>query len=349
MNNFPFPGGKGVTEEAENAVGLGEIRFVRFNEKTASVLLSYEGKADVLLVFANEEILPALSESLAGLTDDFLQSDESGAGVFTKNGFDVYLSPYEEEKRLIYYKNVCFPRLKRRGFIRERLVFRGIGCDKKRFDECVKKCAAYQAEGLGFSYAEQYDDVRMEVTYDAATPKTLLDNVSRVIAGTFSEELYAMDDTPIEKRLCELLKVRGRKISVAESFTGGGVGRRIVSVPGASEVYFEGLNTYDGTAKIKRLNVSPYTLNTFGAVSDQTAYEMCAGLLSTGDCGAAISTTGLAGPKSDDSGLPVGLCFLAAGVDGKIYIARHVFSGTREEITEKAINHALFWAYKHLK
>lgn len=74
MNNFPFPGGKGVTEEAENAVGLGEIRFVRFNEKTASVLLSYEGESDVLLVFANEEILPALSESLAGLTDDFYRA-----------------------------------------------------------------------------------------------------------------------------------------------------------------------------------------------------------------------------------------------------------------------------------
>ncbi|MGN1052709.1 MAG: CinA family protein, partial [Candidatus Scatosoma sp.] len=81
----------------------------------------------------------------------------------------------------------------------------------------------------------------------------------------------------------------------------------------------------------------------------QTAYEMCAGLLSTGDCGAAIATTGLAGPKSDESGLPVGLCFLAAGAEGKIYIARHIFSGTREEITEQAVNHALFWAYKHLK
>lgn len=122
---------------------------------------------------------------------------------------------------------------------------------------------------------------------------------------------------------------------MAESFTGGGIGRRIVSVPGASEVYFEGLNTYDGTAKIKRLNVSPYTLNTFGAVSDQTAYEMCAGLLSTGDCGAAISTTGLAGPKSDNSGLPVGLCFLAAGVDGKFTSHGMCFRGRGKKSPKK--------------
>ena len=51
-------------------------------------------------------------------------------------------------------------------------------------------------------------------------------------------------------------------------FTGGGVSRRIVSVPGASEVYFEGLNTYDERSKIKRLGVSEYTLKTVGAVSD---------------------------------------------------------------------------------
>jgi nicotinamide-nucleotide amidase len=90
-------------------------------------------------------------------------------------------------------------------------------------------------------------------------------------------------------------------------------------------------------------------LRTVGAVSDQTAYEMALGLLNTGDCDIAIATTGLAGPKSDRSMLPVGLCFIAVGTKEKVYVYRYKFDGTRRDITEKAINYALFTAFKQLK
>ena len=136
---------------------------------------------------------------------------------------------------------------------------------------------------------------------------------------------------------------------MAVSFTGGGIGKRIVSVPGASEVYFEGVNTYDERAKIKRLGVSEYTLRTVGAVSDETAYEMAAGLLASGDCDVSVATTGLAGPKSDRTELPVGLCYIAVGLKEKVFVYRYKFEGTREEITETAINYALFLAYRQLK
>ena len=125
--------------------------------------------------------------------------------------------------------------------------------------------------------------------------------------------------------------------------------RRITSVPGASAVYFEGINAYDENAKVKRLGVSEYTLRTVGAVSDQIAYEMALGLLNTGDCDVAIATTGLAGPQSDRSLLPVGLCYIAIGTREKICVYRYKFDGSRKEITEKGINYALHMAYKLLK
>ena len=146
-----------------------------------------------------------------------------------------------------------------------------------------------------------------------------------------------------------LLKLRGKRISVAESFTGGGVGRRIVSVPGASEVYFEGLNTYNGQAKVNRLGVSQATLSQKGAVSKETAYEMVCGLLNTGNCDIAIATTGLAGPNGDEFGKPVGYCCIAVGTRERISVYQYNFEGNRKEITEKAINYALSLAYKSLK
>lgn len=351
VQNIPF-GGEEIFGETEIACKISELRFLPYAKNVSAVILSYAAEDNAVLVFAEEAALPALSKSLAEEADDFLQCFEDGSGVFTKGDADIYLSPLQAEKRRVFLKNVCLPRLKRRGAIPEKIVLRGMSCDKKLLEKCIAQCekaAENAGKKLEFFVSERYDDTRIEIDYPADAPKLLMDEVTRIFVGAFPEELYSMDDTPLEKRLYELLKVRGKKISVAESFTGGGIGSRIVSVPGASEVYFEGLNTYSGNAKIKRLGVSPFTLNTVGAVSDQTAYEMCAGLLSSGDCDAAIATTGLAGPKSDENGLPVGLCFLAAGAEGKIYIARHIFTGDRTEITQKAINHALFWAYKHLK
>ena len=86
-----------------------------------------------------------------------------------------------------------------------------------------------------------------------------------------------------------------------------------------------------------------------GAVSEKTAYEMALGLLNTGDCDIAISTTGLAGPKTDRSMLPVGLCYIAVGTRERICVYQYRFDGSRKDITEKAINYALFQAYKMLK
>ena len=88
---------------------------------------------------------------------------------------------------------------------------------------------------------------------------------------------------------------------------------------------------------------------TVGAVSDETAYEMATGLIAAGDCDISIATTGLAGPKSDRTELPVGLCYIAVGLKEKVYVYRYRFEGTREEITETAINYALFLAYRQLK
>ena len=96
---------------------------------------------------------------------------------------------------------------------------------------------------------------------------------------TLNNYIYAMENISLAKRLFQILQLRRLKISVAESFTGGGLGKKLVDVPGISEVYFEGLNTYSNEAKTERLGVNELTLKQYGAVSEQTAYEMAEGLL----------------------------------------------------------------------
>ena len=290
--------------------------------------------------------------ALCGVLDEVgAQTVACGVGVYTKGTQTAFLLAIDDVQwGETYAKEVCVPHLQRKYNVRmQSTVVRAIGANAQHVDGLL---AQIRAMGQGLLLCERerkYGEDVIKIFYDENIPKRMADDATRMLIEGLGDSVYAVDDVGIAEQLVRLLGVRGKKISVAESFTGGGVAKSIVSVSGASAVYFEGLNTYDELSKIKRLGVTEYALNSYGAVSDQTAYEMAAGLIATGSCDICIATTGLAGPKTDRSMLPVGVCFIAIGTKERVFVYRYKFDGSREEITETAIQHALFLAYKQLK
>ncbi len=200
-----------------------------------------------------------------------------------------------------------------------------------------------------FNVSETFGDCKIEIVYPSTLSKSLFDNILRGLVAKLDNYIYALEDISLAQRLYQLLKLRRMKISVAESFTGGGIAKRLVEVSGISEVYIEGLNTYANQSKMSRLGVKEMTLDKFGAVSEETAYEMAEGLLSTGMCDVAVATTGIAGPKSDQTNKPVGLVYISVGTSDGIKVYKYELNGGRENITERSINSALFLAYKTIK
>ena len=86
----------------------------------------------------------------------------------------------------------------------------------------------------------------------------------------------------IEEKIVKKILEKGYTITTAESCTGGLLAGRILNVSGASSVYNEGHITYSNEAKERLLGVSHETLETYGAVSEQTAAEMAKGAARTG-------------------------------------------------------------------
>ena len=84
----------------------------------------------------------------------------------------------------------------------------------------------------------------IEISDDNSTDKTVFRKAYREAVLTLNDYIYALEDISLAERLFQLLKLRKATVSVAESFTGGGISKRLVEIPGISEVYFEGLNTY---------------------------------------------------------------------------------------------------------
>lgn len=112
------------------------------------------------------------------------------------------------------------------------------------------------------------------------------------------------------EELITLLRQKRLKIATAESCTGGMVTAYITAISGASQVFELGVTSYSNDIKNKFLKVDSKTLETFGAVSHNTAKEMAENvrLLSGADIG--ISVTGVAGPDSQEGHKP-GTVFIA--------------------------------------
>ncbi len=325
-----------------------EIRLLRFDaDVITAAVKDCKKHAKTLVVLADGFVFDLVKTVEAAYGKTLLQNADSGAGVIDDGEKTLFLMSADDEN---YVKETCVPLMVHKmGYRIGSIVMRCVGVDAARMQDLLAK-----VEGMGAGRVKVYNEGKygedvVRIFYDENTPRMLTDDILRFLVDTLKDNVYALDDTPLEKQLVDLLRLRRKKISVAESFTGGGLAKKIVSVSGASDVYYEGLNTYAENSKMERLGVTEYTLRSQGAVSEQTAYEMAAGLLSQGHCDVAIATTGLSGPKGDSFGQPVGTCCIAVGIDQNVYVYRYQLHGDRREISETAIRYALFLACKQLK
>ena len=103
----------------------------------------------------------------------------------------------------------------------------------------------------------------------------------------------------------------GRRVTIAESCTGGLVSAAITEIPGSSEMFEAGYVTYSNAAKIHELKVSEEVVETFGAVSVATAWAMARGALAASDADIAVAITGIAGPGGGSAQKPVGTVVFA--------------------------------------
>ena len=144
-----------------------------------------------------------------------------------------------------------------------------------------------------------------------------------------------------EEAVYQLLKKYHLTVTTAESCTGGLLAGRLVNVPGISENFKEGYITYSNEAKERILGVSHNTLETYGAVSEETALEMASGCMQAAGADIGIGITGIAGPDGGTDQKPVGLVYIGCCYKEKSYVEKNLFAGDRREVRERTVERAL--------
>lgn len=142
--------------------------------------------------------------------------------------------------------------------------------------------------------------------------KDVLENVYK----KFSKYIYGVDVEAIEYSVVNQLKKNNLKVAFAESCTGGLCAKRITDVPGASEVFECGVVSYSNEIKNKILGVNSDDLEKHGAVSEIVAKQMSQGVRKISGADIGVGITGIAGPDSDSTNKPVGLCYIAVDYEG---------------------------------
>lgn len=298
---------------------------------------------DNVLVFCEESSLTGVRAKVC----EILKVEPSAASVIRADNKAFFCLPFGKTGAGIVKAEVL-PFLDEKYSVRHaQAVIRAVGVPAERKKALLARLR--NMTEISVFDSERDGDLRLEILYNDDSPKMAVDEAVRLAAESLNDYTYAVDDTPLNRRIYEMLKLRGMKLSVAESFTGGGVAKKLIEVPGVSEVLFESIVAYDNGSKMRRLGVQQSTLARCGAVSDDTAYEMAAGLIATGNCSVSLATTGIAGPASDNTNKPVGLCYIAVGTRETVFVYKYIFRGGREDITRRAINQALFLLYKQIK
>lgn len=118
-------------------------------------------------------------------------------------------------------------------------------------------------------------------------------------------------EASMEEVVGQMLIENNISISIAESCTGGLIASNLTSVPGISKVFISGVVSYSNDAKMKYLGVKAETLEKYGAVSKETAFEMARGVMLSAGTDIGVSVTGIAGPGGGTAEKPVGLVYIA--------------------------------------
>lgn len=199
-------------------------------------------------------------------------------------------------------------------------------------------------------YAKE-GECELRITAKAPTleeAQAMLAPVEAELRQRFGDLIYGVDVASLEQRISQLLHAQHLTLSAAESCTGGLAAKRITDLPGASQIFKGGVVCYTNEVKHRALGVPQEILDTYGAVSPETAKALALGACRVLGSDLAISITGVAGPDPDDRGNPVGLVYIGLAHGAQVWVKETRLGQARDRVRNSAVLTAFDLVRRHL-
>lgn len=151
-----------------------------------------------------------------------------------------------------------------------------------------------------------------------------------LVLPSIQNHVYGYDSESLETAIGKLLAANKKTVALAESCSGGYISHLITSISGSSS-YFQGaVIPYHNQFKNEILQVKNDTLNSFGAVSEETVMEMAIGVRELFKSDFGLSSSGIAGPNGGTVEKPVGTVWIACA--GKNFVETRKLQLTQDRM-----------------
>jgi nicotinamide-nucleotide amidase len=275
-----------------------------------------------------------------------------GLAAELPGGAMLYAVPGVPEEMVEMMEGTILPELASAsgsGVVRSRIL-RCAGIGESALAERVDDLFSGSANPT-IAFLASSGEVKVRITAKAATAgeaDELIEPVAEEVRRRLGDEVFTSEDESLEQAVVRLLAASSKTLACAESITGGGVGARLTSVPGASEVFVGSAVVYRNDAKIGVLGVTPETLEGPGPVSEECAREMAAGALRVFGSDLGLALTGAAGPESH-GGAPPGVIWIALDGDDVAHARGFQVPGERDRVRRWAEQAALDLVRRYLE
>jgi len=188
---------------------------------------------------------------------------------------------------------------------------------------------------IGLAYLPSIGQVKLRLTGIGDNETKLQEELNletEKLIDILGDHAYGFGDMELEKLVGHMLMNQNFVLAIAESCTGGALASLMTSVPGSSRYLAGGIIAYSSDLKVKLLQVNPETLAKYSVVSSEVAEEMALGVCKVTGASVGLSTTGIAGPASENDVADVGTVFLGLCINGE------VFSKKLQLHTQRSIN-----------
>ena len=224
--------------------------------------------------------------------------------------------PYEV-KPLI--KNQIIPYLQKKfeqNFIVSRIIS-VVNFPESLLSETIETWELALPSTISLSYLPIANRVKLRLTATGKNEEILnqqLDEEITKLKPLIQDNIISENGDSIEEILHDLLISKNLTISTAESCTGGELSHLITSVSGSSNYFLGGICTYQTQKKSEILGVSEDLIKEKTVVSEEVAQAMSLGCQKLFKTDIALSTTGVAGPNSDEFESEIGTVFYSIRV-----------------------------------
>ncbi len=245
---------------------------------------------------------------------------------FERNGKVFVSMPGVPHEMKTMMKDIVIPKLQ--GHFKTDVIYhkiiKTIGIGESWLADEIKVWEDALPEHIKLAYLPSLGEVKLRLTAVGPDMDTLKNEVEDQITELKKyawKYIYGYNQDSIAEAVGNMLKERGKTLSVAESCSGGYLSHLLTTVAGSSSFYMGSVIPYQYELKVSQLGVSQETLNTYGAVSEETIIEMAENVRTRLNADYGVATSGIAGPGGGTDDKPVGTVWIAIA-DGEQTVTR---------------------------